>query len=142
MLKTIGFIFMIISSAFLGKALSDKRRFKLSAVEDAVASVHIFKTLLKYENMPIEEALYHSSVASFSRVLEEPSLFGKDERVLSAFLKGTRSESLDGQLKNADLFLERLKGIEKSEKEKYEKEEKLIKKGAVLLGLLLFVILI
>ncbi len=136
MLKLTGGIFIISAALLYGFILTDKRRQRLSYIENMILALEKFKSLISLSKVPVFEAARLCGIKMDSAVTEE------DKKELERFFLGLDSETEEAITENADTFLSRLLREEGPEKEKYLKEMRLIRGGSIALGILLFIILL
>lgn len=136
MLKIIGASLIIAAFCAYGRILTEKRSERKKYLEGLSSSLEKFKSVIALSKLPVGEALRLCKIG-FEGV---PSK--KDEDMLKQFMDGLDAETGEGIINVAEMFLRDTLSEKTLEREKLEKEAKLIKSGSVMLGLLISVILI
>lgn len=138
-LKLLGAGLILSGCTALGFFLSVRKRERLSFIEDMILSLGSFKSEIEIMQTPVPKAIKNCGQKSAEKVFsgDTSSLCDEDLRAFEAFLSGLSAESLEGQMANADMYLSRLSCAEEKARKEYQKEEKLLKSGGVLFGLLI-----
>ena len=138
MIKLFGFIITVFAFLLLGKKVSYAKRSRLTYLEDMRLSLADYKAAINVFSLPVPEALNKSGISEkgASFINEE------DEKDFNIFMKGTKAETVDGQLSNITGYEKKMESEENAERAKYASESHLIKGGFVLAGILLALLLL
>ena len=138
MMKFLGFAMTVFAFSLLGKKVSVAKRSRLTYLEEMRLSVADYKAAIEVFSLPVPEALGKSKIS------EKGSTFIKeeDENDFRIFMKGTKAETVEGQLSNIYVYEKKLEMEEKAERVKYANESHLIKGGFALMGILLALLLL
>ncbi len=136
MLKLWGTALVVIAFYAMGQKMAEKRRCRLVFIENMLKALSDFKTAVELFSYPLPKALEKSGISGY-----EDKVSGEDKKDFSTFLKGVKSETIEGQLSNIAQYENKLLKEEADERARYKKEAKVIKGGFLLLGFLITVML-
>lgn len=127
-----------------GYAIAAFRRRRLTYLEDMLSSMAALLTEVEVAAHPIPLAIEACGIGVAKEALCKKTCAPsrEDQRLLDCFLLGLSAETPEGQVMNIHVYEERLKRAEEQERERYSKEERLFRGGALLFGLLLIVMLL
>ncbi len=138
MIKFAGSVLIVAAFFLLGRKTACFKRKRLSWLEEVRLSLADFKAAIDVFDVPVPEALEKSGLTE-----NKKSFFNADDqRDYRIFIKGTKSETKEGQLLNINTYDDKLEKEEMAERTKYSNEAKLIKGGLTLGGILLVIVLL
>lgn len=135
MLKLVGAAAILLSAFLYGRVLTDKKRERLSYMENMITAAEKFKALIASKT-PIGDAL------CMCEIEKEKAVTGEDKEALERFFTALDVETESGVLEAASIFSDTLKKDEEAEREKYTREAKVIGGASVAVGLLVCVLLV
>lgn len=138
MVKFFGFIMTVFAFVLLGRKISYAKRSRLTYLEDMRLSLADYKVAIEVFSLPVPEALDKSGISKKGTGF----INKEDENDFNIFIKGTKSETAEGQISNISVYEKKLESEENAERVKYANESHLIKGGFVLAGILLALLLL
>ncbi len=135
MLKLTGALLVVVSSFLYGVLLATKKKKRVEYLEKTAVHIEKFKSLITLSKLPVGEALDESGLN------ENDAPEGADRERMKLFITSLDSETEEGIINVADMFLSEILLEKRPAQEKYEKEARLLKGSFAALGLLLSVIL-
>ncbi len=136
MLKIIGAFLIVAAFCAYGRILTEKRSERKNYLEELASSLERFKSIIAVSKLPVGEAL------RLCEIDFENAPSKKDEDMLRQFTDGLDAETGEGIINLAEMFLQDTLREKTLEREKLEKEARLIKSGSAMLGLLISIMLI
>lgn len=135
MLKLIGAGLIVLSSVLYGLVLAGRKKRRVEYLSDMAVRIEKFKSLIMLSKVPVGDALEESGI------YETRAPEGDDREKLKLFISSLDSETEEGIVNVADIFLSEILLAKRPAEEKYEKEAKLLRCGFAAIGLLLCIIL-
>ena len=143
MLKACGAVLIAFAFFTFGDKAAKIKRRRLDFLEGMLAALSEFKVAVELFSLAVPRALAKSGMEEIKDNAESAKAMNKeDEKDFEIFIKGLKAETLSGQLVNVEAYEKKLKIEETYEREKYRKEEKLLRGGFVLLGFLTVIMLL
>lgn len=135
MFKAVGALLVVAASLLYGFLLAAERKKRVDFLEKTAMSIEKFKSLITLSKLPVGEAV------SESELNPENAPQGNDREKMQLFLASLDTETEEGIINVADIYLSEILLQKRPAQEKYEKEARLLKGSFAALGLLISIIL-
>ena len=142
-MKLWGSAMILLAFMSVGENIARLKRRRLSYIEKMIQAIAEFEVAVECFMLPVPKALEKSGILDNRAFADKGNFLTKeDDMAYSFFISGVGACTVTGQLENARMYKNRLSSEEAEERERYKKENGLIRGGSLLFGLLLVVMLL